>query len=873
MVLKPGTSTFHHEGIKDGPTTNLHKVKFASCSPLPLAKRVRREDSFNDCKQSSGMNSTRRLEDLSMPLTSDILLKDEIQDSEDEQCDESHDHSNKDIQGRQVTELESALLHVRADRKAISEYESLRAAEHEDLTDTKKDLIPRGSIYVDAFNLSLDTVLEDERHLFNDSELAVFRDWRKLPYEAQYLYVRLFLRKTSSWHRLSRLGYWDDISDLPQAVGTLQLERELPIVLSTICIPSKINPRERVTETEVPLGKSFTFADTSDDSIMPLEEATSVLKLGELKSIAKDAKVQGRNKSELLKAFRRMSQRQSGLGWAGFKRSDSEINTGLDNPSKDSAHDFGDGNRDRHFVRKILSSIGPCIRLSTSIVKIFERVQLIFFRSTEWTERSLTTIILARMSKRNFPKFIVSRSWNVFPSRRTLLEYEAAVRTQYRVDSILECNGNPTKAGLDEILLIFEELYPRWQVLLNDEQRKEDREYEGGEGAYLRRFSPAWVYTRIVHKATSVLGKYKMHAREHDVLWSLLNQSLFHAARRGAWYQRAALLEEHYMSDLKPVPDIEDILQQKKHWKRTALKTCEQGLRDPDVHLVYHYDLQKRIRKLERTMRIAKREQHDFGHVTLMKPIEREVLGIKVQEEYSSTPRERFQHDQPRLKGTKTIWIDELEGGGECSVEAMCLSWYRSQDTINDARTWKGYHTEGGILRTLFAYLFHDILFLYVPNVFQTPYQTCPLDLHTDSFYASRSSEINHRLVEIENGKAQQLIRTLDSQERENRTCIVGLNWDFELNDLIEIVACFEGTALASVCKVMAQEYQQRGGGVPDLFLWNAAKNEVMFAEVKSMNDRLSDTQRLWIHVLMGAGIRVELCNAVAKQIRLVKRS
>jgi hypothetical protein len=45
-------------------------------------------------------------------------------------------------------------------------------------------------------------------------------------------------------------------------------------------------------------------------------------------------------------------------------------------------------------------------------------------------------------------------------------------------------------------------------------------------------------------------------------------------------------------------------------------------------------------------------------------------------------------------------------------------------------------------------------------------------------------------------------------------------------------------------------------------------KGEVLFAEVKSENDRLSDTQRLWINVLMGAGIRVELCNAVAKEVR-----
>jgi len=67
----------------------------------------------------------------------------------------------------------------------------------------------------------------------------------------------------------------------------------------------------------------------------------------------------------------------------------------------------------------------------------------------------------------------------------------------------------------------------------------------------------------------------------------------------------------------------------------------------------------------------------------------------------------------------------------------------------------------------------------------------------------------------------------------------------------------------------MAQEYRERGGGVPDLFLWCPDTKEVMFSEVKSENDRLSDTQRLWIHVLTGAGIRVELCAAGAWQTKM----
>lgn len=159
------------------------------------------------------------------------------------------------------------------------------------------------------------------------------------------------------------------------------------------------------------------------------------------------------------------------------------------------------------------------------------------------------------------------------------------------------------------------------------------------------------------------------------------------------------------------------------------------------------------------------------------------------------------------------------------------------------------------------------MLFTYVPNVFQTPYQTCPLDLHTDAFFQSRASEINHRLVEITNGEGEKLLRAVYEREGERKTCIVGIDWSYQITDLVEIIKCFRGEALATVCKVMAQEYQQRGGGIPDLFLWHPEKQEVMFSEVKSHNDRLSDTQRLWIHVLTGAGINVELCLAVAKEV------
>jgi Fanconi-associated nuclease 1 len=471
-----------------------------------------------------------------------------------------------------------------------------------------------------------------------------------------------------------------------------------------------------------------------------------------------------------------------------------------------------------------------------------------------------------------------------------LLEFEASIRTQFRVDSILEFNGTPRKDDLQVILDIFDDVYERWKALLAEEQKKEDSIYCTGEGAYLRRLSPAWVYTRIVHKGAFVLGRFKDHKREHQILCELLAQRLFHTSRRGDWYQRKALLEEHYMHLHLPSPtECKDVESRKKHWKRVALQTCETAIESQLTHLIFHHDLQKRIMKLEKSLKIPKREQHEFTHVRLTKPAERTFYGIQVQRRLGSTNGPRRNSDQNSTtttnRGAKTVWLDpaihttadltageEKEVESECSVEEMCLSSYR-------ALGWKGYHSEGGVLRTLFAYLFFDVLFLYIPNVFQTEFQTCPLDLHSDAFYPSRMSEVNARLNEISNGQAPELVRQVWEAHHERKTCVVGLDWTFAVEDLVEIVTAFPPAALSVVMKVLVQEYGQRGGGVPDLFLWKTGsddtkdeaaggREEVMFAEVKSENDRLSDTQRMWIDVLSGAGVKVELCHALASEVR-----
>lgn len=621
-------------------------------------------------------------------------------------------------------------------------------------------------------------------------------------------------------------------------------------------------------------GDSFHFADSSEPCIKTVEEAAALLSLDELRTLAREAKVQGKNKADLIKSFCRTSARQPGLMAVGLRRSSTNDSTESGESQSDQ-----DSNRNSHFLSKILAITGPLIRLSEPIFKLFERVHLVFYRSTEWTEKSLTTIILAKIARRNYPDYIVCRSANIFPSRRHLVEFELSMRKEYEVDKVLEFNGPPGQEGFLNVLDVFESIAPRWRELIMEEGRREKQLYEFGEGAYLRRFNAGHAYTRIAHKAAHVLGRLHRYQEEHELLSELLDQCLFHPARRGFWYQRRALLEERYMWEVGPEPVSADPEVRKKHWQRIAVATCESALEDRDCHLIYHYDLQKRLLKLEKRLRVPRRLQHDFGHVKLREPEEHTVRGVQLVRDGLDDKGQAG-----RGPSTKTVWLDELGEPGDdgqplhVSVEEMCLSHYRS-------RGWKGYHSEGGILRTLFAYLFFDVLFVYVPNVFQTAYQTCPLDLHTDAFYPARASQINHRLVEIGNGEAQWILRDVHERNHKRRTCVVGLNWDFDIEDLVELVACFDGGALAAVCKVMAQEYKARGGGVPDLILWRVGedeapvklsgdshrKGEVMFAEVKSANDRLSDTQRLWINVLTGAGVRVALCNAVAREVRILR--
>ena len=91
---------------------------------------------------------------------------------------------------------EDSLILIQSGGDAVGEYEAITASQPgvEDVENdasaqpsTRQWVKGQSSIYVDAFNLALQTVLEDEAHLFDEKEKAVFDYWKALGYEAQYL--------------------------------------------------------------------------------------------------------------------------------------------------------------------------------------------------------------------------------------------------------------------------------------------------------------------------------------------------------------------------------------------------------------------------------------------------------------------------------------------------------------------------------------------------------------------------------------------------------------------------------------------------------------------------------------------------------------
>jgi Fanconi-associated nuclease 1 len=737
---------------------------------------------------------------------------------------------------------------------------------------------PKESMYPTIFGEMINTVMQTEEYLFTNAERALLRSYFDMDYEARHLFARLIQRR-NVWHRVDKLNYDFDVTDKVAAIASLCTASETvraACALEEGASANRESAMDRFCLSEVDMEEGF-------------EQPLNLLTVEELKILAKNMnRLKGvTNKASLISSL--LTTRSQGT-LLGFGRPPS----GSTSPDRTT---LSQASVLREQLREV---VGGCVRVCPRVQALIDRIALVYYRGAELGGSALTTAVLSRSRKRSYPMYAWKRSERLFVSRDHLLGMQSALELEIQMEQWIEWENNP--ASIAKALAAFQAVYGDWKIAVREAQTIAPDVTD--LGAYNRmRFHPGWPLTRVVYKGVFVLGKLHRHEEEAEVLRSLLDQKVFRRGRRGDWYDRLALITAHYPPSKKP----NDV----RKAKRDALAISIAGIEDPDTHLIYHDTLQRRISRLESQLNLPFSEKHDFSYAKLRNCEDRVFRGVRLDrmmgerkgifgadipltganlrfvkdgsgeaiykaplrkvvkvEKNNDANTKKLNTPEPSSamdevvedvqverrdvrKDMHTVWrgLD----GDPCRVESLVLQHYAQDD-------YKGFHCEGGILTMLFALLLWDVLFIPIDGVFETPYQRQPLDLTEDTFAIVRGPQLRTRLMEIENGRGLEFIRETDERERPRRTWAVGCRWDdYSLEDLLEIAECMGGRALAVICQMLAEEWSHCAAGMPDLCVWRYADKKIRFCEVKGPGDKLSEKQKLWIDVLLRAGLHVEV--------------
>jgi Fanconi-associated nuclease 1 len=452
-----------------------------------------------------------------------------------------------------------------------------------------------------------------------------------------------------------------------------------------------------------------------------------------------------------------------------------------------------------------------------------------------------------------YPTYTIATSIPTFPTRGLLLHYYHAYKREQLIEGRWE-------KGNYEAPLAFEDVIVRdFNDAIEEERRTEsDRHsppYEKVEAlddnddillvspcitatpdadtmrnranrqAFRRQFQAGWIHTRSLSLLVECLERHHRYDQAVAYLRLLLEQPFFLQDRRGRWFDQLALhYHQHQKLPLK------------------AYQTCRDGALDPHVRTGHKLSLLRRALRLCQSPKFPELHQYR-GRLPNPDLDQGEVIEM------------HGQALSDREVGRKMTFLYDKQ---PCSVEDFVLCHVQAQG-------WRGCHSEGRVLTTLFTLLLWDVIFQPVPDVFVTPYQVAPLDLTTDAFHPQRQEHLRLRLSQL-------LYVSLDAEIRaawhhHHMVSAVGVSWTLlSLDDLVQVAQCLGAAVLVKVFDLLAQDFRHRTGGFPDLLLWRegVTQGEAKFVEVKSPNDRLSDKQRIWLHVLRECGAQVAVCHVKA---------
>lgn len=485
----------------------------------------------------------------------------------------------------------------------------------------------RESMYPVLLGDMIDTVLAEESYLFDEIELATLRSYALLPYDARYLFSRLIQRR-DSWLRIEalRTAYSTE--------GREGIDVEAAVSSLTANVEGSSNSRYLITHADA--------GDAGQESLLQL------LTLDELKNLAKRMQTPkvGTTKASIVKAL--LTTRSQGTLMSALQSAKKPHQQTSPSAKGQLSLNFTSGGKKAsqsvRLANEVTALLGLLVRVESNTRSLIDRVALVFYRGSMLGGTALTTAVLARSRRRNYPRYQVQRSSRVFPSRENLLAFEEALRIEAEMEELLQWGDN-SEATWQKALKLFESIWPIWKRTVDDFDLQQSKRGDVAGAStwsvdasdrmtyHRMRFHAGWPQTRVVYKGATILARFKLHEREEEVLKALLGQRYFRRGKRGEWYDRLALITAMYTlgnGESAPQKTSSTSTAAKTQSKMNALKIAVHGVEDPDTHLIYHDTLQRRITRLENQLPIPKSQKHDFSYAKLKQCAERTYIGVRL---------------------------------------------------------------------------------------------------------------------------------------------------------------------------------------------------------------------------------------------------
>lgn len=367
---------------------------------------------------------------------------------------------------------------------------------------------------------------------------------------------------------------------------------------------------------------------------MTVEEMIAQLNMAELVKIAKELKLwkSKYNRSEMIAVLLASANKQSRLpfaimnekkkngagspgGASGSQQTtlafSASPSTSIKTPTRKNSNLAG---RTLLYDKIVDAYGGRAVQIALPFRSLIHRLNLVYYRSTITPSTGIAKSlmlpeILTSSSKRTYPDVIATRS-KVWSSREALLEYESALEMEAMVDEALGEQNHSTGnwvgqsgygfgikggrlEGARRVKRAWQSVHETWLSAVSAAQVEVGRSQTGSrhvldrfelgtylangcilscDEAHLGRFQIGHILTRVVSKGSTALGILHEYDQECEILKALLAQRVWRRGKRGAWYDRLALvLMNHYGGS--------------EEKKREAVEVCLDGLEDPDTHL------------------------------------------------------------------------------------------------------------------------------------------------------------------------------------------------------------------------------------------------------------------------------------------------